>query len=87
MRQPDGGTEQIDDAGKATEGRGLGRRTGEHLPARQGRLGLGSGDTNAEPAEAVDNQCVDRHGAVIIATCNVSIGPCFNLFTVEALLY
>jgi hypothetical protein len=34
----------------------------------------GTGDTNAELAEAVDNQCVDRHGAVIIATCNVGIG-------------
>jgi len=49
-------------------------RIGEHLPARQDRLGLGTGDTNAEPAEAVDNQCVDRHGAVIIATCNVGTG-------------
>jgi len=60
VRQPDGGTEQIDDAtegpeGKATEGpgprteewrwpgklvgEGSGLRIGEHLAARQGRLG------------------------------------------------
>ena len=81
VRRPDVGTEQIDNAaasgaaeategprGRPRRGRGRGRRTGEHLPVRQGRLGLGSGDTNAEPAEAVDNQCVDRHGGVITAT-------------------
>jgi hypothetical protein len=59
--------------GKATEGPGP-RTEDWRWHGKLVREGLGTGDTIAELAEAVDSQCVDRHEAVIIATCNVGIG-------------